>query len=152
MNGCVNCIAYFPNSIDNNYVIAHRSLTKPISTAENEQYELSTKYSEGVARILRIMKPKLEQHSLFMYTLYLKPNRTIRIWDETDPKDVQWIDMPYHRHVWYSDVIEFLTHFWAPMPHLTFLSIQGHIRTAFDRIDSNVKSIIIREGVLKANA
>lgn len=152
MKGCFNCIAYFPNSIDNNYIIAHRSLTKPVSTAETEQYELSTKYSEGIARIIRMMKPKIEQHSLFMYTLYLHPNRTVRIWDETDPNDVQWIDIPYHRHLWYNDIIEFLTLYWAPMPHLTFLSIEGHIRGAFDRIDSNVKSIVIRDGVLAAKA
>ncbi len=152
MNGCFNCIALFPNSIDNNYIIAHRSLTKPVSTAEKEQYALSTKYSEGIARIICMMKPKIEQHSLFMYTLYLHPNRTIRIWDETDPNDIQWIDIPYHRYMWYNDIIEFLTLYWAPMPHLTFLSIDGHIRGAFDRIDSNVKSIVIRDGVLQAKA
>jgi hypothetical protein len=148
MNGCVNCVAHFPNSIDSEYLIAHRSLAKPMLSAEKEQYELSKKYPEGIARTLLRMTPRIVQHSLFSYTLSLKPNRTVRIWDETDSTDIQWIDMPYHRQLWYSDILEFLTHFWAPMPPLTFISINGHKRDAFDRVDSNVKSIVIRDGVL----
>lgn len=149
MNGCINCVAIFPNSIESDYLIAHRSLVKPILSAEKEQYELSIKYPEGIARILLRMKPKIEQHSLFCYTLSLQPNRTVRIWDETDPNDIQWIDMPYHRQLWYSDILEFLTYFWAPMPPLSFISINGHKRDTFDRVDSNVKSIVIRDGMLK---
>lgn len=145
----MNCIATFPNSIENDYLIAHRSLAKPISTADKEQYELSIKYPEGIARILLNMKPKIKQHSLFTYTLSLQPNRTVRVWDETDPNDIHWIDMPYHRQLWYSDILEFLTYFWGPMPPLTFMSIQGHKRNLFDRVDSNVKSIVIRDDVLQ---
>jgi hypothetical protein len=148
MNGCINCVAHFPNSIESDYLIAHRSLIKPMSHAEKEQYELSLNYTEGIARILLRMTPKIVQHSLFSYTMYLKPSRTVRIWDETDPTDILWIDMPYHRQLWYSDIIEFLTLFWAPMPPLTFRSINDYKRDAHDRVDSNVKSIVIRDGVL----
>lgn len=133
------CIALLPNSLQTDpygsYVIAYSKKTP--KSVEKSVENIVSKLPEGLARIIQNMNPKLGASQLT-----LTPNRTIRIFDQTS-EDPQWIDMPYHRHLWYRDIIEFLDYYWITIKESQFISKEGFLRWAEDRVDSNVKSILL---------
>lgn len=134
------CIALLPNSLQTDpygsYVIAYSKKTP--QSVEKSVENIVSKLPEGLARIIQNMNPKLGASQLT-----LTPNRTIRIFDQTTPDDPQWIDMPYHRHLWYKDIVEFLDYYWLTIKESQFISKEGFDRTPEDRVDSNVKSIVL---------